>query len=245
MWLDEDAEGYVYEFIHKETKKWYVGSRRGKFDPTYHGSGVLWEAAKRKHGIESFDLVIHYEGFGFREQEEILLKSRDAQNDLMSYNLKNEAFGGSFKGPLNGMFGKTHTEEQRYKCGNAFRGKKRPEHSTSISGENNGRFKNGKSSKKYFEEKALLRDSLGVKHILENTICPHCCLRGAGPNMTRYHFDNCKLNEQNPSNEISSYSPIPREDKRKKEFICPHCGKVGMNEGNMNRWHFNNCKVKE
>ena len=22
--------------------------------------------------------------------------------------------------------------------------------------------------------------------------CPHCLLKGQGPNMTRWHFDNCK-----------------------------------------------------
>lgn len=28
-------------------------------------------------------------------------------------------------------------------------------------------------------------------------ICPHCDKKGAGPNMTRYHFDNCKMKGKN------------------------------------------------
>lgn len=31
-------------------------------------------------------------------------------------------------------------------------------------------------------------------------VCPHCGKVGAGPNMTRYHLDNCKLNIQNSPN---------------------------------------------
>jgi hypothetical protein len=27
-------------------------------------------------------------------------------------------------------------------------------------------------------------------------VCPHCQKIGGGPNMTRYHFDNCKNNER-------------------------------------------------
>ena len=27
---------------------------------------------------------------------------------------------------------------------------------------------------------------------LKKVICPHCGLEGGGPNMTRYHFENCK-----------------------------------------------------
>ncbi|YP_010844128.1 homing endonuclease [Salmonella phage KM16] len=28
--------------------------------------------------------------------------------------------------------------------------------------------------------------------IFDKIVCPHCGKKGAGPNMTRYHFDNCK-----------------------------------------------------
>jgi len=30
-------------------------------------------------------------------------------------------------------------------------------------------------------------------HILTEKQCPYCMLIGKGPNMTRYHFNNCKI----------------------------------------------------
>jgi len=33
----------------------------------------------------------------------------------------------------------------------------------------------------------------GKKHNLKKVICPHCQKEGSGPNMTRYHFNNCKF----------------------------------------------------
>lgn len=34
-------------------------------------------------------------------------------------------------------------------------------------------------------------------HKLLDKQCQHCLLKGKGPNMTRYHFDNCKLINSN------------------------------------------------
>jgi hypothetical protein len=31
------------------------------------------------------------------------------------------------------------------------------------------------------------------KHKCREVVCPHCNLSGKGPNMTRYHFDNCNV----------------------------------------------------
>ena len=131
--------GYVYKYTHKETGKWYIGSHTGN-NENYTGSGLLWQKAKNKYGIESYNVEILYEGEMYREEEERILKSLDAANDDMSYNMKNEALGGSFPGEKNGMYGKTLNEEQRYKCGSAFRGKKRPDHSEKMKGEGNPRF---------------------------------------------------------------------------------------------------------
>jgi len=97
----------------------------------------------QKYGIDSYDIEFLYEGDDFREEEERILKEIDAANDDMSYNMKNEALGGSFFGEKNGMFGKKLTTDQKIRCGNAFRGKKRPEHSEAMTGNNNPRY--GKS----------------------------------------------------------------------------------------------------
>ena len=205
--------GYVYKFTHYNTGKYYIGSHNGK-KINYTGSGLLFRRAKLKYGIESFTKEILYEGDFYREEEERILTELNAANDPLSYNMKNEALGGSFFGEKNGMFGKELSEEQKYKCGNAFRGKKRPGHSEKMKGKNNPAFgkldhthgivkraKNieGKTYDEIYgkEKSKILRSKLseiqsGKKHNLVKKICPHCLLEGSGPNMSRYHFNNCK-----------------------------------------------------
>jgi hypothetical protein len=38
----------------------------------------------------------------------------------------------------------------------------------------------------------LKKGQTGVKHNLKEVQCPYCNLIGKGPNMSRYHFDNCR-----------------------------------------------------
>lgn len=162
--------GYVYKNTIRETGKWYIGSHNGN-KKVYHGSGLLWNKALEKYGYDSYDTEILYEGDLYREYEENILKELDAANDSQSYNMKNEALGGAFFGENNGMFGKKLTEEQKYNCGKAFRGKKRPEHSKRMSGSNNPAYRKndhtyglvdyaksrkGKTNKEFYgEEKSL------------------------------------------------------------------------------------------
>ena len=56
--------------------------------------------------------------------------------------------------------------------------------------------------------------------------CPICNKKGAGPNMERYHFDNCG------------------NDNKQQVIKCPHCDKSG-GKSSMKRYHFDNCKLKE
>lgn len=58
--------------------------------------------------------------------------------------------------------------------------------------------------------------------------CPHCNKSGDKSNMLQFHFDLCK---KNPN----------RIKKPKKEYICPHCGKIGSNGSAMTKNHFDNC----
>lgn len=135
----KDCYGIVYKFTNKTTGKWYIGSHNNS-NKDYCGSGIMWTKAVKKHGIEKFTKEILYEGENCREMEELVLMTVDAKNDPMSYNLKNESVGGAFHGEANGMFGKKLTEEQKYKCGSAFRGKKRPDHSKKMIGDKNPMF---------------------------------------------------------------------------------------------------------
>lgn len=207
------AIGIVYKFTHKTSKMWYIGSHKNS-DRPYFGSGLVWRKALKKHGLENFDYEILYEGENYRNEEEKILKSLNAKKDKMSYNLKNEALGGVFEGIENGMFGKKHTKESAYMCGNAFRNIKRPDHSIKMSGENNpmygksfqshGIVKRSKSLKdKTFDEifgkeksieirLKISASNTGKKKNAKQVVCPNCGLEGKGPNMSRYHFSNCR-----------------------------------------------------
>lgn len=72
--------------------------------------------------------------------------------------------------------------------------------------------------------------------------CVHCCLLGKGPNMSRYHFNNCKLNPDNEKNILGKFSLLEKINKRNIEITCPICGYIGRGTVNMKRWHFDNCK---
>jgi len=93
-------------------------------------------------------------------------------------------------------------------------GKKRPEQSVKMAGNNNPMYGRSDQSfgiinrakqntgKKYEEifgedkakvlRKKLSESQTGKKHNLKKVVCPHCLLEGKGPNMTRYHFEKCK-----------------------------------------------------
>ena len=90
----------------------------------------------------------------------------------------------------------------------------------------------------------MSKGNSGKKHILKELKCPFCCVKGAGPNMTRYHFDKCYLNPKNPHNAIGSNSNGKMTTGLRQEYKCPHCSKVVQNIGNFNRWHNENCKSR-
>lgn len=110
-----------------------------------------------------------------------------------------------------------------------------------------GELLKGKTYEEIFgEERAKeLKNNLSISqsgktHNLAVVKCPHCCLIGKGPNMTRYHFDNCYLNRENKNNKIGSF--CENKDLRKEIYVCYKCSKQVQNIGNLNRWHNENCK---
>lgn len=127
--------GHVYKWSHNTTGKWYIGSRIGpSLNSKYTGSGILWSKVKNKIGIENFTKEILYEGENYRQKETEILTLCDAANNESSYNLVNSGEGW----PIGeGNPSKNMSDEWKYRCGNAFRGRIRPDHSKNMSGENN------------------------------------------------------------------------------------------------------------
>lgn len=50
-----------------------------------------------------------------------------------------------------------------------------------------------KSNRKGIKKSEQTKQKMRVKHSLEIVTCPHCNTQGSGPNMTRYHFNNCEF----------------------------------------------------
>lgn len=88
------VEGFVYKWINTRNGKWYIGSHKGSVDDGYVGSGVIFRKAYKKHK-DYFIREIIYLGPDFREIEDLILKTLDAESDRNSYNVSNYAIGGT------------------------------------------------------------------------------------------------------------------------------------------------------
>jgi hypothetical protein len=266
--------GYVYKFVHKETGKYYIGSHnKPSAGSTYMGSGLIWRKALEKYGPDSFDKEILYEGDFYRQEEERILKELDAANDPQSYNMKNESLGGSFPGEKNGMFGKKLTDAEKYKCGSAFRGKNRPDHSEKMKGEGNPAFgKNdhswaivslaksniGKTLEEiYGNEKALqIRSKLSESQI--GISKPHLSVmyKGEGnPFFGKTHTNEAKErisksweNEERRQKHKEAMKKAGEKKKGEKPnqfYLLSKCEhcSIEATKNNITKWHGDNCKM--
>lgn len=136
--------GFVYMWINKVNNKKYVGSHIGTEDDGYIGSGVHFQYALNKYGIDNFERIIleRIESDNeVREREEHYLKLFNVANDRSFYNIRDVAGGGfehinnnpdlkklyseqhsalmkckiAENGHPKGMSGKKHTPEHRAK----------------------------------------------------------------------------------------------------------------------------------
>ena len=95
-----------------------------------------------------------------------------------------------------GMTGKHHSKETIIKIKQKMSGCNHPnfgKHHSAETIEKNRKSNTGKFLSE--EHKNKIKNSLiGKIHILKEIKCPHCNLIGGGPNMIRYHMNNCKNN---------------------------------------------------
>ena len=87
------AKGYVYKTTNLLNGKWYIGSKRGEYNPLYLGSGTALKRAINKYGRVSFTTVMLCEVDDAYEMEELILQTLDAKEDNWSYNLSNQPQG--------------------------------------------------------------------------------------------------------------------------------------------------------
>lgn len=103
----------------------------------------------------------------------------------------------SVSGENNPNFGNKHSEEAKQKMS-----KKAKERVGSINGFYNKEHSKGTkeliskslSGNKHSEKtkQKMSRTHTGKKKNLKTVTCPYCNKEGSGPNMSRYHFNNCK-----------------------------------------------------
>ena len=98
------------------------------------------------------------------------------------------------KSNRNGFKGKTHTEEVRKRISEKMKGRPSPNKDKELS--ETHRENLSKAQKEWLKHNEHPNKGRTWKHkkkreYMEVT-CPHCSKSGKGPNMNRYHFENCK-----------------------------------------------------
>lgn len=89
--------GFVYIWTNKINNKQYIGSHIGAEDDNYLGSGVAFNRALKKYGIENFERTILEsveDNDVLREREQYYIDLYDAANNRMFYNIKPKVGGG-------------------------------------------------------------------------------------------------------------------------------------------------------
>ena len=138
--------GYIYKTTNLINGLIYVGQHIAtEFEPNrYIGSGTAFSAALKEHKRENFhcELLDTAEDREELNQKEVYwIEQLDAMNPAVGYNLKQGGHRGG---------GYRHTAEDKIKCGNSWRGKKRPprsaEHTAKLVASFTG-FKHSEESK--------------------------------------------------------------------------------------------------
>jgi hypothetical protein len=169
---------FLYKTTNLANGKFYYGIHTGPLEETagrlYLGSGILIKQAIKKYGRQNFkrevlEIFDDYSSAYLREAEVV---NEELVNDPNCYNLKPGGRGGV-----------NMTAEQKAKIGEWSRNWIRPPNIGQKIGDSL------RGVKKTAEHKAALRKP---KQMTTKT-CPHCGTIGAGANMTRYHFNNCKV----------------------------------------------------
>ena len=58
MYKEDTMFGYIYETTNLVNGKTYIGKKKGEFDKTYYGSGMILKQALNKYGKENFEVVV-------------------------------------------------------------------------------------------------------------------------------------------------------------------------------------------
>lgn len=196
---------YLYIKKHNQTGLLYFG-KTVRNPVKYKGSGTYWSSHRKIYGndistiwyefFEDQDLLVEFATF-FSETFDIVNAKHDGKKIWANVVPEDGLTGGQNKGLPSKLRGKKLSKPS------PLRGRKRPEHSLILKGRKFSKEHAdniSKSLKKYIRtdehSKNISKSKLGKKllipRICNTYTCPHCAKVGKGPNMKRYHFDNCK-----------------------------------------------------
>lgn len=202
--VDDILETPIYLYVKRHNKTGLMYFGKTFRDPeTYKGSGKYWKRHLSKHGDdvttiwkELFtDLDSLTEFAEFFSNEFNIVESKRWSNMISENGLDGNP-NGLKRGPL--------TDAHKAKISKALKGRKQTDaeklaHSLAMQGRifSEEHKKNLSKSKKGkpLSEKARIANivsHIGITYKQKIVECPHCNKSGGKPNMTRYHFDNCK-----------------------------------------------------
>lgn len=203
----ENIPAYVYYVKHIPTGKFYYGARyrhiHTKIQPeddlwkTYFTSSKHIKNLRIEYGDDSFDYAIIFKSLDVDECFVV-------EQDIIKDNLKNPLclnmryFDTEKSDRVFSVFGKTLSTKGIPKSELTKQNMRKPksaEHRQNISKAQKKNGGNGPAKHKE-ESKNKTRESMKLKP-RENKICPHCNKEGGFLSMSRWHFDNCKLKENN------------------------------------------------
>ncbi len=213
---------FIYKITNLVNGKIYVGQHKThNIDDGYLGSGKLLFHAIKKYGKASFrrDIIEFCDKETVNDREVYWVSFLNSTDRGVGYNICNggrTTSGYKHSQETKDKIGNKHRgkkcpprppmpDNTRLKISRANKGKVRSQEIRDIITE--------KLTGKKHSEATLLKMSKsqkGRKHsvetkqkisignnafgrIYENRICNVCGKEGSGPNMTRYHFDNCKM----------------------------------------------------
>lgn len=184
-----DPPIYLYVKRHNKTGLMYFG-KTFREPETYKGSGKYWERHISKYGDDVstiwkelfYDRTKLIEFATFFSEEFNIVKSEKWANLIIENGLDGNP-NGLKRGPL--------TDEHKAKISKALKGRKQTDeeklaHSLAMQ---------GRIFSEEHRKKISIANSIshrGITYKQKIVECPHCNKSGGKPNMTRYHFDNCK-----------------------------------------------------
>jgi len=185
--LVNGAEGFTTQGLTKENSKLMrENSERNKLD---------WEMNR-----EAKIAQIHHPDRDYSNNEISLDRSRGTGKSKLIGGDRTEAQRTASKKYAKKLKENNHlvTPEAIAKRVKTITGRSRPDHSKAMSGRTkinkDGEYKVVKADEldSYLQDGWVVGGRTGGKKVQVKRECPHCGKQGKGPNMSRYHFDNCK-----------------------------------------------------